>query len=132
MSELAVGPELDAAVAEARGQKPCHLWEPLGYGLGAPGGPYYSHIEPLCGNCYPAAGGPCHYSTSISAAWELVEKLDERWWPEVGRVDDGSWYCEIVDRNAIPLDVSGAIREVCDTAPEAICRAFLAAKGVSA
>ena len=125
MSELAVGPELDAAVAEARGQKPCHLWEPLGYGLGAPGGPYYSHIEPLCGNCYPAAGGPCHYSTSISAAWELVEKMLTRGFhlDSLG-FDDGTYRC------VFGLTVNEFWPAEADTAPEAICRAFLTAHAV--
>ena len=132
MSELAVGPELDAAVAEARGQKPCHLWEPLGYGLGAPGGPYYSHIEPLCGNCYPAAGGPCHYSTSIAAAWELVEKLQPKQVHVSSPCDEvPGWNVVITDRGYRPFQDSVVGGEG-DTAPEAICRAFLTAKGASA
>lgn len=69
-----------------------------------------------------------HPSTDISVAWLVVEKMPSDWWPEIGRMDDGTWYCEIVGRGDTPADVSDGplARELADTAPLAICRAALA------
>ena len=68
-----------------------------------------------------------HYSTDIAAAWEVVEKLPHKFWPEVGRMDDGRWYCEIVGRGDTARQVSKSpiAREIADTAPLAICLAAL-------
>jgi hypothetical protein len=74
------------------------------------------------------------YSTNIAAAWEVVEKLDRRFWPEIRRIDDGSWCCEIVGRGDTPAQVSpGPLAlEYAPTAPLAICLAALKAVGVEA
>lgn len=73
---------------------------------------------------------PVFYSTHIAYAWTLLERLGLEWWPEVGRMDDGSWYCEICRRGDEPRDVGPPIRCVAPTAPEAICLAVLKVKGV--
>ena len=73
-----------------------------------------------------------YYSIDIAAAWKVVEGLPSAFWPEVGRMDDGRWYCEIVGRGDTPADVSpGPIaRVVAHTAPHAICLAALHAVAV--
>ena len=73
-----------------------------------------------------------HYSTDIAAAWMVVEGLSKRFWPEVGRMDNGTWYCEIVGRGDTPAQVSNGpiAHEIAETAPLAICRAALKAVGV--
>lgn len=70
------------------------------------------------------------YSTDIAAAWEVVEHLPLTWWPEVGRMQDGSsWYCELCLGSPDPAGVGPAIRVVAATAPLAICLAALKAVG---
>lgn len=70
-------------------------------------------------------------STDIAAAWEVVKKLDPKWWPEVGRMhNDGGWYCEICLGGNAPVEVGPPIRHVAKTAPLAICLAALKAVGV--
>ena len=59
------------------------------------------------------------YSTSIQAAWEIVEKIKVT---ELFALcfHDGQWHCEI---NC--CDGERPIDEEADTAPLAICKAFL-------
>lgn len=64
------------------------------------------------------------YSTDISAAWELVEKMKDHRWLRLQRFDD-KWEFGPVevcgDDDYITNDINA------DTAPEAICKAFLEA-----
>jgi len=62
-----------------------------------------------------------HYSTSIAAAWEVVERLPYR----LVRIvrEGGSWYCTVGDELNYPM--FAPIRA--DTAPLAICRTALKA-----
>jgi hypothetical protein len=57
---------------------------------------------------------PLDYCTSIAAAWEIVEKWDTI---QFERTNGGRWIL-VVDRNEIDA-------EYADTAPMAICLAFL-------
>lgn len=68
-------------------------------------------------------GGYCHdsvpnYSTDISAAWEIVEKMSEEICFVLIRYQDG-WLCDLGHEYDEP-DISRA-----DTVPMAICLAFL-------
>lgn len=84
-------------------------------------------VESAHHNC-PGEFGNCHhadncnlpaYRTSIEAAWEIVDKIKET---ELFALcfHDGQWHCEI---NC--CDGERPIDEEADTAPKAICLAFL-------
>jgi len=64
-------------------------------------------------------GHPPDYCHSIEAAWEIVEKIKET---ELFALcfHDGQWHCEI---NCV--DGERPIDQEADTAPMAICKAFL-------
>jgi hypothetical protein len=66
--------------------------------------------------CYPSQEGPPYYSTSIAAAWEVVEKMRFNVWCLCGSWEAG-----------YPL---GPVRGNASTAPLAICRAALKAVAV--
>ena len=73
--------------------------------------------------------GPRCYSTNITAAWTVVEKLGETTpgfslidWPPDGEAE--RWVAQIGSHN-YPDDLWG--EALAPTAPEAICRAALAA-----
>lgn len=93
---------------------------------------YVMH-EHYC-NCPPVEDCAVHswaspWSTDIYYAWQVVEKLPRTFWPEVRRMDNGTWCCEIVGRGDTPVQVSPEPLALCfaDTAPLAICRAALKA-----
>ena len=85
--------------------------------------------DPQTGICSRCGVPPsADYSGSIAAAWTVVEKLQEDYRPLIGEWDDGEqWFCELFygPASAPHLWVLGK------TAPEAICRAALASKGVA-
>lgn len=54
------------------------------------------------------------------AAWDALAHLEPQWWPEVGRLDNGEWYCEVVLGATEAYNVGPAIRVVAPTAAEAI------------
>ena len=122
---LQAGRELDALVAwKVMGQPPSLYHQ----------GPFTCDIEGkvCCANCgtkddftIPVICPSVPYSTSIAAAWEVIEQLPTEWWLEVGRRSDGSWYCEICRGGDVPMAVGPPIRMVADTAPLAICLAAL-------
>lgn len=68
------------------------------------------------------------YSTKIEVAWEIVEGLCSRddWWgalrykPKNQAENGGKWNFIIVDSKD-----NNQIEEIADTAPLAICRAFM-------
>lgn len=94
-------------------------------------------VESAHHNC-PGEFGNCHhadncnlpaYRTSIEAAWEIVESLTKADCDVTLRHSVGSkgWYCEIFSWKGYP-DPSKRQDEVeheSDTAPRAICEAFL-------
>lgn len=114
---MEAGRELDALIAKkVFGVTEFHT-SAFAFNKNAPSGFWRYYVD-----CPP-------FSTNITAAWEVLETLPRTLWPEVGRMDDGRWYCEIVSRGDAPAEVSpGPIaREIADTAPLAICRATLLA-----
>ena len=71
-----------------------------------------------------------YYSTDISAAWEVVEKMSKTCFSEVAmtELDDGAWgwmarFILVLNE---PYTVKG-YRATAKTAPEAICKAALLA-----
>lgn len=64
-------------------------------------------------------------STDIEHAWEVLAKLDLMWWPEVGRLNNGLWYCEICRGGNVVNEVGPPFRAIAVGAPEAICLAAL-------
>lgn len=67
---------------------------------------------------------PRPYSTDIAAAWQVVEKMADRWYVTVEGIR-GHWEAELVHH-----DVARPIRDSAVTAPEAISLAALRAVGV--
>lgn len=66
--------------------------------------------------------GVPHYSTSIEAAWEVVEKMHQEWWFTLVQGPDG-WLADFYN------DMDVRHRAKAKTAPEAICLAALKAVG---
>lgn len=75
----------------------------------------------------PTFGRKWRPSTDMNCALMVMERLPTDLWPEVGRMDDGRWYCEIVGRGDTPPEVSPGplAKVVSDTAPLAVCLAVL-------
>ena len=65
-----------------------------------------------------------HYSTDIAAAWEVVEKRELNTAITVDNLGTGSVRCDVYVNGELMASVYH------DTAPMAICRAVLEAKGV--
>ena len=67
------------------------------------------------------------FSTDIRFAMSLLKDLDEKLWPEVGRMypTDKGWYCEICEGGDQPRFVKRIARRVASTASLAICQAIL-------
>jgi len=110
---MEAGRELDALVAERLG-----AIKVIPYGTSE--GDFFCHW----GNT-PDGGGIsrplCHYSTSIAAAWELVEKLKgDSCTIDISSATPG-WICMIDVLHGHGAEVRA------DTAPLAICLAFLKA-----
>ena len=106
--------ELDALIAE----------KVFGWTHCAPNSPYDGEVTGVFfGTGRPHGGGTIplpHYSTDISAAWEVVEKVGLLNEYLLGCWDDGIWVVSDVDGNWYADAV---------TAPLAICLAALKAKG---
>lgn len=123
------GPELDALVAEkVMGRKREHEFD-------------NDSDDPTCYYCNaylssrgrPCAGDP-PYSTDIAAAWEVVEHMIERDMrvnvSTCYQPDDGTpWICTL-ERHESQIGDPNKWTEYAETAPEAICKAALAAVGV--
>lgn len=60
----------------------------------------------------------------IGAAFLALAELGDQWWPEVGRMTNGQWYCELCLGAAKIQDVGPAIRVIKDTPAEAIFAAL--------
>jgi len=68
-----------------------------------------------------------HYSTEIAAAWEVVERLHELNWSF--HLDNVGFNSEIEKEWRVCLLAKGHVVADGESAPEAICRAALAAVG---
>jgi len=125
VDELTAGPELDALVAErVMGLDPCKCdrKSPASWGY------------KTCSTCdRPRAQS---YSTDIAAAWQVVEKLSERFMLSLDelhpKAKDGSerhgrWTARFMDTD--PSRGGSWLSGECSTAPLAICRAALRAVG---
>jgi len=112
--EAEAGPELDAACAEAMG------WERSTGGWLWRANESGTHVRSICD------WGP---STDIEGAWELVEAMRHAAWDisvraVVAMPDECSVYKD--DEHGVEIEVLA----IADTAPLAICRAFLLASGI--
>ena len=125
VDEMPAGREMDALVAEkVMGQVPCdrwHLLHPFAGYIKDDGG--FPHAE-----CYPAAMGPCAYSTLISAAWEVVPVMGRhqpfpQYLEVANRFSDAEWVAKVFEGCVMVAEAYA------DTAPLAICRAALKAVG---
>lgn len=132
MDALPAGRELDALVAEkVMGLCIERAWyDARGYRLPDPHDP-----EIPCHEIYYAPRGAAnfgtleipHYSRDIEAAWEVVEKLTERFSVLVGQFHRGGTACKLtsweIDGEMIHANM------LAEAAPLAICRAALKAVG---
>jgi hypothetical protein len=113
VNEAPAGPAMDAAVAEVLGWENLH-WEEVDRG------PNHYAPEGWWGD---GPNGECYldrsYSTDIAAAWELAEKYRHGGFGVGWSESWGMPYCMMDDAY-----------EYAETAPLAICRAFLKANGV--
>lgn len=92
--------------------------------------PNFSEIDVLVAECVlglDTSHGTKTYSTDITAAWEVVEKLRDRWSLSFGNDDDevNVWYCELLSK-----EVSCLLQNTAPTLPLAICLTALQAYGV--
>jgi len=102
MSEYEAGRDTDALVAERLHNRPHGFY----------------HWD---GEVVP---GALPFSTDISAAWTLVEKMDaDGWLPSLQGCGGFGWRCTLETTSPDAVDVVA----LADTAPLAIVRAFLAA-----
>jgi hypothetical protein len=127
--EMEAGRELDSLVAE----------DVMGWkmAIATDGTTEYWDNGTFCGGkrVEPVTGGfrlddysnTWNPSTNISNAWEVLEKMRERFdWVGIDSVMKSRYRCLIIDR--IVLDGKETIGEcIADTAPEAICKAALLA-----
>lgn len=93
------------------------------------GGAVLSPAQWIKPNGWPVDIVP-HYSTDISAAWEVVEKMSKTHFSEMAmtELEDGTWgwmarFIRVLNE---PYTVKG-YRATAKTAPEAICKAALLA-----
>lgn len=141
--EQEAGRELDALVAEKVMGLPPSAWPP-------PCIRHHRTDDAEWDSGSQEAGGWCYtcntmissvdreppaYSTDISAAWEVVEKLKERHGVKVmgGPDDEGGceiWCCDITAYGYRPFQ-DHSWSDAAATAPLAICRAALQATGAS-
>jgi len=123
IDEVPAGPILDAAIAELHG------WQRIGIELWPPDiDPYMPENRLKCWEISEVVGStrPPYYSINIAAAWELIEDIFGNYSHEV-TIEFGwlknpvyAWHCHM-----------GLVDAIADTAPLAICRAYLKAKGIA-
>lgn len=120
VTELEAGRELDAKVAvEVMGWR---LHGDPGWGSRIIEGPHE------CGcPSHDEAGYVPNFSTDIAAAWPVLEHFTHPIWFEVGSMNDGTYYCEILQGGSTASDVHCLSHEHAPTAPLAICLAALKA-----
>jgi len=123
--EMPVGREMDALIAEkVMDSVPCNAWEIHNSRSWV--------LADSCGHksCFPKESGPPCYSTLISAAWEVVEKMVSNGYQFVvnGGKHDYSWGAK---RHAGFNNDNETYHDgFADEVPLAICRAALRAVGV--
>lgn len=118
---MQAGRELDALVAER--VMGCHVIS---------GFDWYSHPTAFCAcdnhdheqACSHIVGILAHYSTDISAAWQVVEHVNKMGDWSVWQLGNGNWRACILFDQCIMGDGTG------ETAPLAICRAALSTVAV--
>jgi len=137
---MLTGREMDALVAEKiMGSVPCDGWSRFHIGEMMND----MKCEHEMGKCFPKKAGPPMYSTSISAAWQVMEHFRQNQWKVsvIGNewYDGASWIC--VMRDAIGEERgTGIDKKSCTvvdgkqgwdepSAPLAICRAALKTVG---
>ena len=106
-----VSRELDRQVAEALGWFDIEVIDEfvMGFNPNEPGQNDWGQIP--------------HYSTSIADAWTLVDIMVKAgWYPQIAYCADKKWECMIMD---LEEDVENSVYRHADTAPLAICLAFL-------
>lgn len=120
IEEMQAGREMDALVAEkVFHSKPCDKWKRLSTIS------MVKFDECEHGSCFPPMEGPPKYSTSISAAWEVVEKFDSfsiihnAFYKKLGE--------EFIVCELTRYEPEAYAEGRADTAPLAICRAALSA-----
>lgn len=95
--KMEAGRELDALVAEkVMRLSPCDAWQMFRWTMN---GGEWIHRNEICqydNKCYPAQNCP-YYSTDITAAWEVVVKMEN---------DDYWWTAEDVNPNSDPVAYS--------------------------
>lgn len=64
---------------------------------------------------------PLDYNNDISAAWDIVDHLKPRR-VDLCRREDGKWICKVWHPK---IAMQGIATEIADTAPMAVCKAFL-------
>jgi hypothetical protein len=70
-----------------------------------------------------------HYTTDISAAWEVLNKFN---WKTIGCGLANQWYVELRNfQEGDTIDTTIPYQAFGDTAPEAICKAALKAVGIN-
>jgi hypothetical protein len=112
----AAGRTLDALVAERMGK--VFRWTNTGQ-------PLIDVVPPMYGAASHMEALP-YYSTQISAAWELVEKAQAKGYEPIVRYDTviGDWVANIVTNRHYQSYKS--FNASANTAPHAICLAYLA------
>ena len=113
VDECPAGRGIDLAVEEVSGRIACDQWI------------FELHPQGYIKNCYHDACYPINYppqySRNIEAAWGLIYQMGIRYAPSIYQI--AQWYCNFL--------VDGERIESCAiTAPLAITRAFLKAKGI--
>ena len=135
MNEPTVGPELDAAVAEKVMGESMPAFPPsiddadlnlfAGADYRSPGGCWIASSTGYEDGDRPI-WVPLAYSTNISRAWLVVEKMRKTFRRfEVHALAD--CFCCLVEEGSRDIDSSYIADSESDTAPEAICRAALEA-----
>lgn len=112
------GIELDDLVAEKVMGEPKINIEPTKFGEFSlePGGLNYNGDKPITIDSSP-------YSTEISAAWEVVEKLrNDKWSVMIHTIVSNMWVAQLENNSGIPKLF---YRILGNTAPHAICLAAL-------
>ena len=121
MSELNAGHELDALIAEKVMGFAVKLWPHTDRLFVAERGNGTQILLPA-------------YSTDIAAAWEVVEKLGERFHARLLtpfiRSGDNHYWCGFTPLGMTGFNGRPDYEAVAETAPLAICRAALKAVGV--
>lgn len=119
LADMQPGEALDMLVAEKLfGMKFCTK-DRFGHLAMECDGPYHN---------YEDADGLEHYSTDISKAWQVVEKLRPGKFVWIKDCGGFGWRVEILSTS--PTDVQIDFAETADSAPLAICRAALRVLGV--